>query len=318
MEELIIPFSYGENVESGSGPHKPKAARTELLKSLSDIPNFLEAVRNLDGDKLYRIVDVPKDGKLYLDPEGYTKGVVYKDGKILFHARLEPAQIDRIFQNVSSIVTHHVLSKISFQLTDIQEEMASIRKDMFNDQISEIGSAFKLLKQAKDCQDRNNSNPLIHKAIDCFNKGLQMCQNGLEARIREAPEPKTTFGDNWRQKSKPEVAKEKLTQAQDYLRWSLKALDGLCQCYNDLDEPLPGPRVVRDSLEELGKHIEMAVKKSRLLEKEESGKFPEEFWKDFLSNKARIEKQLEDCDSRSAKRIVIEFKPKEILELRHG
>lgn len=314
MEDLIIPDS--KNVESGLGPHRPKVARTELLKSFSDmLPNLLEIVRNLDANKLYRIVGVPKDGRLYLDLEGNIKGVIYKGNKIWGHARLQPAQMEKLLQNASAIVTHHLLSEISSQLVDIQSEIEILKKDLINIQISEIGSGFKLLKQAKACQDRNNSNPLIREAIGCFTKGLEMCLTGLKMRISEAPEPETRFRDNWGQKSKPEVAKEKLTQAQEYLRWSLKALDGLCQCYRDLDEPLPGPRVVRDALEELDQPIEMAVKKSRLLEKEKNGKFPEEFWKHFLSNKARIEKQLEDCDSRSAKRIVVEFKPKELLEL---
>lgn len=61
--------------------------RESLVSELRSLVGILEIAKILKQDRLYKLVFVPEGGKLFKDSTGNIKGVFYKDGKIIQHAK---------------------------------------------------------------------------------------------------------------------------------------------------------------------------------------------------------------------------------------
>ena len=106
------------------------------LRCLSGIP---ELVRILNQDTVYKIVCSPEGGKLYTDTAGNLKGVFYKDGKIIQHAKLRVVG-PSVVKCATAIGSQVLLIHIAIQLNLIEKEIHKIIEGQHDDRISEIDS----------------------------------------------------------------------------------------------------------------------------------------------------------------------------------
>jgi len=87
--------------------------RQNLLSELRSVPSIVKIAKTLNQDSVYKLVAHPDGAKLYKDSAGHIKGVFYKEGKILEHAKFKIVKSSLI--KVSNLLTHlhyhHVFSR---------------------------------------------------------------------------------------------------------------------------------------------------------------------------------------------------------------
>ena len=289
-------------------------SRNSILSELRCISGIPEIANTLNQDSLYRIVSVPEGGKLYKDG-GKIKGVFYKDGKILEHAKFEAVR-PSLVKAASAIGSQILLISIAMQLNRIEKGITRIINELHNDRISEIYSGVNQYAQAMTIQDSDRQSRLIEHAIQTLNLGIEKTIRSLKMQIEEAPKAKIRFFDNFFS-NKSKTALQKFMLAEESFKACLVGIKTLTECFAVIDEPKTAVSILTTNLSKLKScGIESAAEKARLLPAREKD-FPEEPWLSFLKNEPLFTKEIQKCNhfaNNEFNSIEIEFKPTELKE----
>ncbi|MBW1794834.1 MAG: hypothetical protein JRJ38_10455 [Deltaproteobacteria bacterium] len=322
MTKALIPYCppFGELEKNNLGIQKSifKKNRHILLNELRCLSGVPEIISQFNQDTVYKIVAAPEGANLYKDAAGNIKGVFYRDGKIVEHAKLKAVH-PSLVKAATAIGSQILLVSIAMQLNRIEKGISRIINEFHNDRISEIFSGCNQYHQAITVQDINRQSRLIEHAIQTLNIGIEKTIRSLKVQIADAPNPQIGFLDNWRT-NKSKIAEEKMKMAEESFQASLIGIKTLSECYAILNEPVTAVSVLTKNMSDLkASGIEMAVRKARLIEFKASAP-PEASWKHFLKYEAQFMHDIQSCNSLANKEfdcIEIEFKPKELLENKH-
>lgn len=290
--------------------------REQLINSLRHIGGIINVAKSLKSDEIYKFVLSPENATLYKDTEGNLKGVFYKDGKIVEHAKLKAVRPD-IAKVASTIGTQILLLDIAVQLRQIEKTLTTMRKEMNNDRIAEIKSGIEQFQAAKKIINNPNiRDGMITNAIQSLNTGLAKVKQALEIQIKELPDASNGFLDNWGKK-KSVVAKEKFAIAEVSLRAYQEGMEILAEIYATINEPELAKDTLLKCIRDLRDcNIESAIPKTRLLPYKDGGKDCEAKWINIEKITREIPLQLNTINDYS-EFIVIELKPRELLEINY-
>jgi len=323
MAKTVIPYESSNldlSVESrdfhAQSITKNRNAMLSELRCLSGIP---EIVSSLNQDTLYKLVLTPDGGKLFKDTAGNIKGVFYKEGGgILEHAKFQTIS-PSLIKAASAVGSQILLISIAMQLNRIEKGMSRIFNELHNDRISEISSGVNQFKQAMMVQDKERQSRIIENAIQTLNTGIEKTVRSLKEQIKEAPNTKRGFFDNWT-KDESKAAEKEFACAEESFKECLLGIKTLSECYAAINEPNAASATLIANLSNLkASGIEIAADKARLLPAK-GNNFPEAPWVSFLENESLFIKQMDECQSLSTngfKSIEIEFKPRELMGLKH-
>lgn len=289
--------------------------RNTLLNELRCLSAIPEIVKNLSQDTIYKLVLVPEGGKLFKDSAGNIKGVFYKDGKIIEHAKFQTVR-PSLIKAATAVGSQILLISIAMQLNKIEKEILKIREELHNDRISEVFSGVEQFRDAMIVQNNEWQSRLIANAIQTLNTGIEKTVRSLTMQIEEAPNTEIGFFDNWLT-NKATVAKEKFILAEESFKTCLIGIKTLSECYATINEPNAAALILKNNLLKLkNSGIESAAEKARLIPAN-ANVFPEEPWLSFLKNESLFMNKIDNCLSLGndeLESIEIEFKPIELME----
>ena len=159
--------------------------RSTVLSELRLISGIPEIARTLNQDTIYKLVSTPEGGRLFKDSAGNIKGVFYKDGKIVEHARFQTIR-PSLVKAATTVGSQVLLISIAMQLNRIEQGISRILNEFHNDRISEIFSGVNQFKQAMMVQDSNRQSRMIEHAIQTLNSGIEKTVRSLKMRIEDA------------------------------------------------------------------------------------------------------------------------------------
>lgn len=84
-----------------------------------------EVVYTLNQNTVYKLVLIPEGAKLYKDAQGNLKGVFYKDGKIVEHAKFQEVG-PSMLKAAKAVGAQVLLVSIAMQLNRIEEKVCKI------------------------------------------------------------------------------------------------------------------------------------------------------------------------------------------------
>jgi hypothetical protein len=320
MSKALVPYKYpfvepqSDNLRFQKG--KFNENRLSVLNELRSVSGVPEIINKLNQDTVYKIVAAPKGAILHKDQvTGTVKGVFYKDGKIIEHAKLKAIR-PSLIKAATAIGSQILLVSIAMQLNQIEKTLSQIISEFHNDRIAEIFSGVEQFQQSMYVQDNERQSRLIENAIQTLNTGLKKTVRSLKLQIQQLPDPDNKLRHNWSWKmSKSQKAKEKIRIAEESFFSSILGIRTLSECFAALNEPIAAESVLKKqvlNLKDCG--IKIAAEKARLIEQEE-GILPEAPWYDFLKYEPELHKNLESCklcNPASVETIEVEFKPVEL------
>ncbi|MEA1972257.1 MAG: hypothetical protein U9N34_03055 [Candidatus Cloacimonadota bacterium] len=323
MDEFLVPYdSPFTELDQTSLNFQNKQfseTRKSVLNELKYFSGLPEIIGTLNPDTVYKFVATPDGAKLYKDAVGNLKGVFYKDGKILEHAKLKAVRADLV-KAATTVGSQILLVSIAIQLDRVEKSINRIFKELHNDRIGEINSGVTQFEQAMLTRDINIRSGLTMNAIQTLSTGLEKTIKALKNQIKEAPEPKNSFWDNWFT-CKSKDAEEKMGLAEEAFLVSLLGIKTVAECYAALNEPIAAESALKGFMSKLkDADIQTAFKKARLIEAK-GNNFPEVPWKTFINTEPEIQKNLElcrYCNTSDVKSVTVEFKPVELLEMQNG
>jgi len=319
MTKAIIPYrSLDVDLSSESTEFHSKRFlenRSTVLSELRCISGVPEIASTLNQDTLYKLVSTPEGGKLFKDSAGNIKGVFYKDGKILEHAKFQTVR-PSLVKAATTVSSQVLLISIAMQLNRIEKGISRILNEFHNDRISEIFSGVNQFKQAMMVQDNDRQSRMIEHAIQTLNSGIEKTVRSLKMQIEDAPNTKIGFWDNWFT-NKATVAKEKFALAEESFKACLLGIKTLSECYATINEANAASSTLITSLSNLkSSGIETAAQKARLIPAK-ANKFPEEPWLTFLERESSFINEINRCRllaNNEFGSIEIEFQPAELME----
>lgn len=319
MNKIIIPYETPnidlsiENASFHSESFSKK--RDALLNELRCISGLPEIASQLSQDTVYKLVAVPEGGKLIKDSAGNIKGVFYKDGKIIEHAKFQTVR-PSLIKAATAVGSQILLVSIAMQLNRIEKEISKIREELHNDRVSEVLSGVKQFRSAMQVQDYNRQSRLIENSIQTLHTGLEKTITSLKMKIKECPDTEIGFFDNWLT-NKATVAKEKFELVEKLFQICLIGIKTLSECYATINEPNVAATSLKENLIELkNSGIDIAAKKARLIPSN-TNVFPEEPWLTFLESEKLFMYNINNCYSlanNELESIEIELKPRELME----
>jgi hypothetical protein len=289
--------------------------RNAILSELRCISGIPEIASNLSQETVYNLVSTPEGGKLFKDSAGNIKGVFYKDGKIVEHAKFQTVRSS--FVKAATVVgTQVLLISIAMQLNRIEKGISRIIHEFHNDRISEIISGVNQFNQAMMVHDSERQSRMIEHAIQTLNSGIEKTVRSLKSQIEDAPNAKIGFWDNWL-KNESATALEQFGLIEESFRTCLLGIKNLAECFAAINEPRAAASTLIMNLSNLkSSGIEIAAQKARLIPV--NGKdFPEAPWLSFLENEPLFIKEIDRCNlfaNNEFDCIEIELKPKELME----
>ena len=281
------------------------------LRCISGIPNI---INTLNRGEVYKLVCQPEGAKLFEDSAGNIKGVFYKDGKILEHAKFN-AISPSIIKAASVIGSQILLVSIAMQLNRIENGISEIMEDLHNDRLSEIRGAMNLYQQASNVSNSETRSQLFVETISILNPGLEKSITALKKNIENAPSAQVGFFDNWGENQSMKALKKfkKIDESFICCLWGIKTLS---ECYVALGEPNVGTNALRTYLDKLNTSgIETAVEKSRIIPYNTEGKLIEQRLNSYLINKDSFKNSIQQSKNLADNKfnaIEIEFKPEEL------
>ena len=318
MTKIAIPYTppdLGPNSDFQTKIfRKNRESVLNELRCLSGIP---EIVSTLNQDTVYKIVCSPEGGKLYADTAGNLKGVFYKDGKIVQHAKLRIVGRS-LFKSVTAIGSQILLISIALQLNRVEQEIHRIIGGLHDDRISEIYSGVSQYKQAMLVQDPARQSRLIENAIQTLNTGIEKTTRSLKRQIAEMSKPEPSFGDDWPlTKKRTEKAAEQLRPVEESFRAYLVGIQTLAECFAAINEPRAAAATLKEKISKLSDgEIALAAERARLVPAR-GGHFPEKPLLSYLESKRSFIDNIERCElftDNKIDSIEIEVKPVELLE----
>jgi hypothetical protein len=319
MTKAIIPYKSPDvDLSTVSTDFYSKSFlenRSAVLRELRCISGIPEIISALDQDTIYKLVSIPEGGKLFKDSAGNIKGVFYKDGKILEHARFK-AVSPSLVKAATTIGSQILLISIAMQLDRIEKRISRILGEFHNDRIGEILSGVNQFEEAMTVQDRERQSRMIEHAIQTLNSGIQKTVRSLKVQIEDAPNAKTGFWDNWLKKETT-IAKEKFELAEESFRFCILGIKTLSECYATINEANAAAASLSKNLSILkSSGIETAAQKARLI-KANGNKYSEEIWRSFLEGESSFIEEINRCRllaNNEFESIEIEFKPRELRD----
>ncbi|NLG16487.1 MAG: hypothetical protein GX556_04035 [Fibrobacter sp.] len=291
------------------------ANRSAVLSELRCISGVPEIASTLSHETVYKLVSTPEGGRLFKDSVGNFKGVFYKDGKIIEHAKFQTVS-PSLVKAATTVGSQILLLSIAMQLNRIEQGISRILNEFHNDRISEISSGVKQFEQAMMVQDIDRQSRMIEHAIQTLNTGIEKTVRSLKMQIEDAPNIKIGLWDNWFT-NKATVAKEKFALAEESFKACLLGIKTLSECYASINEANAASATLINNLSNLkSSGIETAAQKARLIPAK-ANKFREEPWLSFLKNEPLLIDEINKCRSLANNEfecIEIEFKPMEIME----
>ena len=140
MTKIVIPYTppdLGPNSDFQTKIfRKNREAVLSELRCLSGIP---EIVSTLNQDAVYKIVCSPEGGKLHTDTAGNLKGVFYKDGKIMQHAKLR-AIGPSLVKCATAVGSQILLIHIAIQLNEVKKAINILKEMMYENRLAKISS----------------------------------------------------------------------------------------------------------------------------------------------------------------------------------
>lgn len=284
------------------------------LRCLSGVP---EVVSQLKQGAVYKLVAVPEGAKLYRDAAGNVKGVFYRDGKIVEHARFREIK-PSLIKAAQSVGAQVLLVSIAMQLNSIEKSISRIITELHNDRVAEVGAGVRQFEEAMLINDGHRQSRMIEHAVQSFHVGYEKTLRALKMQIESAPDPKVGFFDNLLS-DKSRKAREMMALAEESFKACILGLCTLAECYAFLGEHEAARFSFENRLDALRAcPIAMASEKARLVEAE-NGRYAEEIWVRFLKNEAGLNKSFRAFTNVAEKRfeaIEIEFKPEELKGVR--
>jgi hypothetical protein len=292
--------------------------RNNVLSELRFHSGLPEVVSQLNQETVYKLVSAPKGAKMYTKA-GKVKGVFYRDGKIVEHARFKAIR-PSLVKAATAVGSQVLLISIAIQLDKIEKKIERIISEFHNDRIAEIISGVQQFEQAMWVKDTERQSRMIEHAAQTLNTGLEKTLRSLKLEIEALPDTRISFWDNWFG-SKTEDAEKRMQQALESFFASLLGIRTLNECYAALHEPVAAEKVLHQRLEDLTQcGIQAAAEKSRLVPVSKD-LLPEEPWKQFLDYEATAMADLQRSGAympENVKVIEVEFKPKELREVQHA
>ena len=251
MSKITIPYippDLGPNSDFQTEIfRKNREAVLSELRHLSGIP---EIVSTLNQETVCKIVCSPEGGKLYADTAGNLKGVFYKDGKIIQHAKLRIVGRS-FFKSVTAIGSQILLISIALQLNRVEQEIHRIIGGLHDDRISEIYSGANQYKQAILIQDPELRSRLIENAIQTLNTGIEKTTRSLKRQVVEMPESEPSFGDDWLTKKRTEKAAAQLIPVEESFQACLVGIQTLAECFAAINEPRAAMATLKENMSKL-------------------------------------------------------------------
>ncbi len=318
MTKVTIPYDppdLGPNSDFQTNIFwKNREAVLSELRCLSGIP---EIVRTLNQDTVYKIVCSPEGGKLYTDTAGNLKGVFYKDGKIVQHAKLRVVG-PSLVRCATAVGSQILLISIAMQLNRVERGIHKIIEGQHDDRISEIYSGVSQYKQAMLVQDHERQSRLIENAIQTLNTGIEKTTRSLKRQIAEMPDPEPSFGDDWPLSEKrTEKAMEQMIPVEESFQACIIGIQTLAGCFAAINEPHTAVVALKDNIAKLSDSgIASAAERARLVPSRE-GHFPEKPLLSYLDSERSLIDNIERFELFADNKIApieIEVKPIELLE----
>lgn len=329
MEKIKLPLKIPEYLSHFENKEKYVdfflKQKNLLLMNLGMFVNIDTKTMKDSADTLYKLVYKPDNAKLFKDTAGNIKGVFYKNGKILEHAKFKEVQIEQTTTNVqnvgsaiSSMYTQALLLKISMDIEEIFDEISGLKKELSNDRLSKLKTGIIQCDHAILARDEGNRKSMLTNAIQTLEEGIEKNLCYLKSKIYSAPNDEITFFTNWGSKGKSKKAKEIFHEVNEIFKTLLRGMRKLAESYSFLNEPELASKILRENIEKLDDGlIKTAIDKARLVPAENE-KYAEEIWNSFLDIKPNILECISDCHEFSQNKfesIEIEIKPSDLKEL---
>lgn len=290
--------------------------RSRLLEELRCMPGIVDTARQLRPEELYRIVLAPEGATLYQDAAGNLKGVFYKDGKIVQHARFQSVR-PSLVKAAKAIGSQILLVSISMQLHRVENSISRLFTELHSDRVAEINAGISLHRQAMQATDRSYRMQLLAHAVSDLNTGIEKSVSSLRRQIADAPDEKIGFLDNWFS-NKSSQAEQAFRMAEESFATVLLGVETLARCHAVMNEPASAACALRSFIHKIeGCDIAAAVRKSRLVPLQRGGRPAELPWSQYLENGGSIHQTisgLERLERAGLECLEIEVKPMELLE----
>jgi len=288
-------------------------ARRALLSELRMVTGLPDVVQSFDQDTVYKLVMAPEGAELLRDSTtGNIKGVFYKDGRIVEHAKFSEVK-PSMTKAAKAVGTQVLLISIAMQLNRIEETLSKVFEEFHGDRLGEIAGGQALFDESCHCKDEANRKSLARKAIAELRRGFEKTVSALARQIKDLPAEKIGFLDNWGGNKACEAAK-KLRLAQESFHGCLHAMQTMARCYLLLDEQDVAIKAVNDCMRKLKEAgLDMAYQRSRLVKKNVNG-FPEEGWQQFIDYQKdyALKNDSLGLPQLETRTIEVEFKPSEL------
>ena len=318
MSKELIPINLSQEIILSDGEKKEfSSKRKSLVSELRCITGLPEVVSSLNQDTVYKLVLTPDGAKLYKDAQGNLKGVFYKNGKIVEHAKFQEVG-PSMFKAAKAIGAQVLLVSIAMQLNRIEEQVGKIFKEFHGDRLAEIESGKSLFRQACAMQNSEKREQLALHSISNLTCGFEKTVSALSRQINELPEQKLSFFDNWIG-DKSKEAEESHKMAIESFSACLNALQTLARCHLFLEERDVALSLVDEGLTKIeNAGVDVAYVRSRLAPKV-NGAFPEEGWKQFIEYRKTFDSSsFSSLISPEKDVIEVEIKPSEFMEEVHA
>lgn len=290
--------------------------RSRLLQELRCMPGIVNTARQLKPEELYRIVLAPEGATLYQDAAGHFKGVFYKDGKIVQHARFQSVRPSMI-KVATAIGSQILLVSISMQLNQIEKSISRLFTELHSDRMAEINAGISLHQQAMHATDRSFRDRLLAHAVSDLNTGIEKSVSALKRQIADAPDEQIGFLENWFT-NKSTQAEQAFRMAEESFGTVLLGIETLARCHAVMDEPASAASALSSFIRKIDAcDIAAAARKSRLVPLQQGGRPAELPWNHYLENRGSINQMIsgfERLGRAGFECFEIEVKPMELLE----
>lgn len=215
MTRAVVPYqpSFPSLIHADQHESAVSTRRQEVIDGLKYVAPLCQAAESLDDETLYKLVLKPEGGKLHKDAAGNIKGVFYRKGKILKHARFK--QVRRsLVRAIRGAGTQVLIINFALQLDGIRRGVQDLAIDLHNDRLAEIDSGRNQLAQALRVEDGARRERLIEHAIQTLNEGIAKTLRELRKGIAKLPTAEVKLHHDWG-RNRTEQAKQKIALASE-------------------------------------------------------------------------------------------------------
>ena len=289
--------------------------REAVLSELRCLSGISEIVRTLNPDAVYKIVCSPERGKLYRDAGGNLRGVFYKDGKIVQHAKLQVVGRSLI-KCATAVGSQILLISIAMQLNRVEKQIHRILEGQHDNSISKIYAGATQYELAMGMQDAERQSRQIEDAIQPLLIGIEETTRSLKRQIEEMPEPEHRFGNDWPilTEDRTKKAEEQFRLVEESFQACIIGIQTLSECYAAINEPQTAAEALKKTISRLsGSRIASAAQKARLVPSR-GEHLPEQPLRSYLDNERSFIDRCSLLANNELDCIEIEVKPVELLE----